>query len=70
VPGLNDSADHLAGVEIMAYHNLGRDKGARIGYDNPLAALGSADEATKQCWLDTLRELGCARMAGLRRSRA
>jgi hypothetical protein len=54
----------------MAYHNLGRDKGARIGYDNPLAALGSADEATKQCWLDTLRELGCARMAGLRRSRA
>jgi glycyl-radical enzyme activating protein len=74
VPGLNDTADHLAGiaglsarypglagVEIMAYHSLGRDKAARIGYDNPLADLGSADEATKLRWLDTLRELGCAR---------
>ncbi|HEU5103325.1 MAG TPA: radical SAM protein, partial [Roseiflexaceae bacterium] len=74
IPGLNDTTDHLAGiaalsarypgltgVEIMAYHDLGRDKAAHIGYDNPLAGLASADEATKAHWLDTLHELGCVR---------
>jgi glycyl-radical enzyme activating protein len=72
IPGLNDSAEHLAGiarlsarypgfvgVEIMAYHNLGRDKATRIGYHTPLADLASADETTKQRWLDTLHTLGC-----------
>jgi pyruvate formate lyase activating enzyme len=74
IPGLNDSTEHLAGiarlsarypglggVEIMAYHNLGRDKAARIGYDNPLADVASANEATKLRWLDTLHQLGCTR---------
>jgi hypothetical protein len=74
IPGLNDSAEHLAGiaslsarypgfvgVEIMAYHNLGRDKAARIGYHNPLADLASADATSKQRWLDTLHGLGCTR---------
>jgi glycyl-radical enzyme activating protein len=74
VPGVNDSPDHLAGiaslsaryphlagVEIMAYHAMGRDKAARIGYDNPLAGLSSADEATKARWIDTLHQLGCTR---------
>jgi glycyl-radical enzyme activating protein len=74
VPRVNDSPDHLAGivalsaryprlggVEIMAYHNMGRDKAARIGYDNPLADLPSADEATKASWIDRLHHLGCTR---------
>ncbi len=74
VPEVNDSLDHLAaiaalsaryprlgGVEIMAYHALGRDKAARIGYDNPLAGLPSADEATKARWIDALHDLGCTR---------
>lgn len=43
----------------MAYHSLGRDKAARIGYDSPLVALASADEATKLGWLDALHALGC-----------
>jgi len=72
IPGLNDSAEHLVGiarlsarypgfvgVELMAYHNLGRDKATRIGYHTPLADLASADETTKQRWLDTLHTLGC-----------
>jgi hypothetical protein len=45
----------------MAYHNLGRDKAARIGYHNSLADLASADATTKQRWLDTLHTLGCTR---------
>lgn len=74
IPGLNDAPDHLAGiaalsaryprlggVEIMAYHSMGRDKAARVGYDNPLVDLPSADEPTKARWLDTLHALGCAR---------
>jgi len=74
IPGLNDTPDHLAGiaalsaryprlggVEIMAYHNMGRDKAAGIGYDNPLGDLPSADEATKARWLGALHEMGCTR---------
>jgi pyruvate formate lyase activating enzyme len=74
VPGVNDSPEHLAGiaalsaryprldgVEIMAYHSLGRDKAARIGYQDPLAGLPSADVATRACWLDNLHRLGCER---------
>jgi pyruvate formate lyase activating enzyme len=74
VPGVNDTPEHLAGigalsaryprlggVEILAYHALGRDKAARIGYDNPLADLPSADEATTARWIDTLHQLGCER---------
>jgi pyruvate formate lyase activating enzyme len=74
VPGVNDSPEHLAGiaalsaryprlngVELMAYHSLGRDKAARLGYHDPLAHLPSADAAAKARWLDTLRQLGCER---------
>jgi pyruvate formate lyase activating enzyme len=74
VPGVNDSAEHLAGiaalsgryprlagVEIMAYHSLGRDKASRLGYDDPLAGLPSAGEATTAGWLEALRRLGCER---------
>jgi len=74
VPGVNDAPEHLAGiarlsarypdlagVEIMPYHNLGRDKAARIGYHTPLADLPSADEATKAGWLRALHALGCER---------
>lgn len=61
IAGLSARYPRLGGVEIMAYHNLGRDKAARIGYDNPLADLPSADEATKVRWLDALHQLGCSR---------
>jgi glycyl-radical enzyme activating protein len=74
IPGVNDSPDHLAGIaslsaryprlcgiEIMAYHNLGRDKASRIGHDNPLMDLPSADEVVKARWIDALHDLGCTR---------
>src|SRR5690606_28576064 len=74
VPGLNDSPDHLEaiaaldrrfprlrGIEIMAYHNMGRAKSAHIGFVDPLADLRSADATIRQQWIDTLHSMGCTR---------
>lgn len=75
VPGVNDTAEHLAGiaalgaryprlegVEIMPYHDLGRDKAARVGQAYALPGVPSADEPTKEAWLGCLRDLGCTRV--------
>lgn len=72
IAGLNDSADHLEGIanlsrryprlrgiEIMAYHNMGRAKAERIGFADPLGTLPSTDESTKLGWLGALHDLGC-----------
>ncbi len=74
VPGVNDSPEHLRGiaalsrryprldgVEILPYHDLGRDKAARIGGTFALSGLPAADEATVAAWLDALHGLGCTR---------
>lgn len=74
VPGVNDTPDHLrgiaalgrrypdlAGIEVMAYHDMGRDKAARIGHATPLPGLATTDDATRQRWLQTLHDLGCTR---------
>lgn len=74
VPGVNDTPEHLAGIaalddrypdldgiEIMPYHDLGRDKAARIGQDYKLAGVPTADESTKAAWLERLHALGCTR---------
>lgn len=74
VPGLNDTAEHLGGIaaldarypelegiDIMPYHDLGRDKAARIGQEYALAGVPGADEATKADWLEQLHALGCTR---------
>lgn len=74
VPGVNDSVEHLEGIadladrypdldgiEIMPYHDLGRDKAARIGQTYALAGVPSADEATKAGWMERLHALGCTR---------
>ncbi len=72
IPGVNDTAEHLEGIaalaqkypnlkgiEIMAYHDLGRDKGLRLGQVYPLENVKTTDEATKQRWLVSLTALGC-----------
>jgi len=76
IPGVNDSAEHLAGilamtrkypklkaVHIMAYHDMGNHKAVRIGATAPLSHLKTADEALKASWLQTLRELGCEQVS-------
>lgn len=74
VPGVNDSAAHLAGiaalsaryprlegVDVLPYHALGRDKAEQVGFENPLADLPTTDEETVDGWLAALRRLGCER---------
>ncbi len=74
IPGVNDTPAHLEGIvkiaekypdlhgiEIMAYHDLGRDKGLRLGRAYPLEGVKSADEAIKQKWLESLAALGCGK---------
>jgi pyruvate formate lyase activating enzyme len=76
VPGVNDPSEHLAGiaalaarypalegVEVLPYHDLGRDKAARIGQTFALPGVPSADAATAARWLDALHALGCTRAA-------
>jgi pyruvate formate lyase activating enzyme len=72
VPGVNDTEDHLdadrglaapgelAGVEVMPYHALGRDKRRRLGCPEG-SAWPTAGEA--QAWLAALASRGCS--AGL-----
>ena len=74
VPGVNDGLSHLQGiaeltaqypdlvaVEIMAYHEFGRDKGPRVGRENQLKIIKTADEKIKNSWIETLTDLGCHR---------
>jgi pyruvate formate lyase activating enzyme len=74
VPGLNDTTEHLEaiarlserypdllGIEIMAFHDMGKAKAGRVGMVNPLGDLASADEVQKSRWLASLVEMGCER---------
>jgi glycyl-radical enzyme activating protein len=76
VPGVNDSPDHmegiaalqnkypgLDGIDLMAYHNVGNAKYERYCLENPLPALKSAEDTTKQAWLESLHTLGCEKAA-------
>lgn len=74
VPGVNDLRSHLQGianlaarypdlaaVEIMAYHEYGRDKGPRVGRQAQLGEIETSDEETVASWLQALADLGCER---------
>ena len=75
IPALNDNDDHLqaiaalsqkypdlAGVELMAYHNLGVAKSAHIGQDAALPDVKPATEQIQQAWISRLNELGCEKV--------
>lgn len=72
VKGVNDTDEHLrgiaaigskypdlAGIEIMAYHNMGHEKYERIGRTPEMEVLPTTDEETKQLWLEKLKAYGC-----------
>lgn len=72
IPGVNDYGEHLEGIakisldypdlkgiELMAYHVLGKDKGLRLGQAYSLERIETADNLTKQGWLESLFALGC-----------
>jgi pyruvate formate lyase activating enzyme len=72
IPGVNDTPEHfegiakiakkypgLKGIELMAYHDFGKDKGLRLGQEYPLKGVKTTDDVTKQGWLMALAALGC-----------
>ncbi len=72
VPGVNASAEHLAGIaaldkkypnlqgiDLLPYHNIGNVKYERYGLQNPLPEIATTSEATKQTWLSLLHGAGC-----------
>ena len=64
IPGINDNEEHLKGikeiikkypllksVELMPYHNMGRDKASRVGMEYKLSQIKNADAHDKQRWI-------------------
>jgi pyruvate formate lyase activating enzyme len=69
ISGINDNEDHLKGikeiirkypmlksVEIMPYHNMGRDKASRVGMEYKLSETKNADDSDKQRWMSYFSE--------------
>lgn len=76
IPGINDHPDHLREiarlakaypnlmrVEIMPFHNFGRDKAREIGRVPALPEMENTSEKLQSIWLAELRRLGCANVA-------
>lgn len=73
IEGINDTTEHLKaiaalykqypmlrGIEIMAYHNLGVDKGTHVGIPaDQILQQASTPESVKESWLKTLHAYGC-----------
>jgi len=69
IPGINDNEVHpkgikeiirkyplLKSVEIMPYHNMGRDKASRVGMEYKLSETKNADDSDKQRWMSYFSE--------------
>jgi glycyl-radical enzyme activating protein len=65
IPGINDNDEHLLGikeiikkypllksVELMPYHNMGRDKANRVGMEYKLSQIKNADESDQKRWIN------------------
>lgn len=72
IPGINDTEQHfagiaelsrrypgLAGIHMMAYHDMGSHKAGQIGKPAQLKHLPTASDPLKSHWLQLLRQLGC-----------
>lgn len=71
IPGFNDTKEHfsgihkmekryhnLVGIEIMPYHDLGKEKAIAIGHSYDILAH-TADEHTKEHWKQQMADCGC-----------
>jgi pyruvate formate lyase activating enzyme len=70
IPSINDRDDHFKGiaelvsefpniisVELMAYHDIGRDKAVKVGIDNEFYRIENATDKMKTEWLEKLSKL-------------
>lgn len=75
IPGINDTEEHfmgiadlesqypqLAGVQIMPYHNMGKDKGHSIGASGLFETATTTPEM-KQQWKKQMKLCGCSKTA-------
>jgi pyruvate formate lyase activating enzyme len=73
IPGLNATEEHFWGIaalaaempkliiNILPYHNMGRDKWTRSGQKDPLPEMENASTEQKKEWERQLLDLGCNR---------
>jgi len=71
IPGINDTDEHFRAIakrstdmprlhiEILPFHNMARDKWARVGKENPLPLIQNPDADAKKRWEARLLDLGC-----------
>jgi glycyl-radical enzyme activating protein len=68
IPGINDNKEHFIGinklikkypklqsVELLPYHNMGRDKSLRIGKKYKLGEIIAPDAFIKQKWINFIK---------------
>lgn len=59
IAALEKQYSQLLGVEIMAYHNLGKDKGLHVGrLEDEIIDHEMTPEPVKERWIQTLRGMG------------
>jgi pyruvate formate lyase activating enzyme len=72
IPGINDDDDHLSAiaawsrrtpgprqVEIMAYHEMGKEKARQLGGQPLLDDIRTPSETIQRTWLEKLHAYGC-----------
>ncbi len=72
IPGVNDNEEHLNGikalikkypllkaVEIMPYHDMGKDKARKTGMAYKLLEIKNADENDKKRWINYFKNNDC-----------
>ncbi len=76
IPYINDNEEHFRAVaqisnkyqgikqvEIMAYHDFGKDKWKEIGLSYALDHVSTVDNVTRKKWIDALRNFGCTKLS-------
>jgi len=71
IPDINDTQEHfkaitelshkyknLLGIEILAYHDMGKSKAKQVGMTYPLKKKTVSEEKANE-WLQTLKSMGC-----------
>ena len=75
IPGINDNSDHflaiselsktypqLHGIEILPYHDMGKNKSKSVGLDIPFDSLKTTPKEVSQEWLNLLKSMGTERV--------
>jgi pyruvate formate lyase activating enzyme len=75
IPGVNDSREHfqaihelsrtypnLAGIELLPYHDMGKNKSESVGLEIPFKELKTTPKEVAESWINLLKEMGTERV--------